>query len=46
MQDIDAVVKIAKERGIGTGMDNTYSTPICQNPLLHGIDIVCHSATK
>ena len=46
MQDIDVVTAFAKERGIGTVMDNTYSTPIFQNPLSHGVDIVVHSASK
>lgn len=46
MQDIDAITALAKERGIGTVMDNTYSTPIHQQPLKHGIDIVVHSVTK
>lgn len=46
MQDIEEIAKMAKERGIGTVMDNTYSTPINQQPLKHGIDIVVHSVTK
>ncbi|NLN83362.1 MAG: PLP-dependent transferase [Firmicutes bacterium] len=46
MQDIGAIAKIAKARGIGTVIDNTYATPLYQNPLLHGIDIVVHTASK
>ena len=46
MQDIAEIAKIAKERGIITMMDNTYSTPILQQPLKHGIDVVVHSVTK
>lgn len=46
MQDIAEIAKFAHERGIGTIMDNTYSTPINQQPLKHGIDIVVHSVTK
>jgi len=46
MQDIEVIAAAAKKRGIGTVIDNTYSTPILQNPLKYGIDIVCHSATK
>lgn len=46
MQDIEEIAKIAKERGIITMMDNTYSTPILQQPLKHGIDVVVHSVTK
>ena len=46
MQDLDAVSAIARSRGIGTVIDNTYATPLGQNPLKHGIDIVCHTASK
>lgn len=46
MQDIAEIAKIAKERGIISMMDNTYSTPILQQPLKHGIDVVVHSVTK
>ena len=46
MQDLEAVAALAKEHGIGTAIDNTYATPLHQNPLRHGIDIVCHTATK
>jgi len=46
IQDIAEIARIAKLRGIGTVIDNTYATPLHQNPLLHGIDIVCHTASK
>lgn len=46
LQDIEAVCRFAKERGITTLIDNTYSTPIFQNPVAMGVDIVVHSATK
>ncbi len=46
MQDLEAVAAIAKARGIGTVIDNTYATPLHQQPLKHGIDIVCHTASK
>ncbi|MCO5297633.1 MAG: PLP-dependent aspartate aminotransferase family protein [Fimbriimonadaceae bacterium] len=46
LQDIEAVCRFAKERGIKTLIDNTYSTPIFQSPAAMGIDIVVHSATK
>jgi len=46
MQDLDAVAEIAKAHGIGTVIDNTYATPLHQQPLKHGIDIVCHTASK
>ena len=46
MQDIASVAALAKERGIGTVIDNTYATPLHQQPLKCGIDIVCHTASK
>ncbi len=46
LQDLEAVAAIAKARGIGTVIDNTYATPLHQQPLKHGIDIVCHTASK
>lgn len=44
--DIAAVAKIAKERGIISMIDNTFASPVNQNPITLGIDIVIHSATK
>jgi cystathionine beta-lyase len=46
MQDISAVVKLAKKNNITTIIDNSYSTPLCQQPVKMGVDIVVHSATK
>src|SRR5687768_1622758 len=46
MQDIAAVVKIAKEKNIVTMIDNSYNTPINQNPAVMGVDLVLHSASK
>jgi cystathionine beta-lyase len=44
--DMAAVARIAKSRNIVTVIDNTFATPINQNPLDFGIDIVLHSGTK
>lgn len=44
--DIEAICKIAKEKGIMTCVDNTFASPYLQNPLDLGADIVLHSATK
>lgn len=44
--DIRAIADAAKERGIVTIVDNTFASPINQNPIELGIDIVVHSATK
>src|ERR1700761_6700226 len=40
--DIKAVVAIAKQHGIKVGCDNTFATPICQQPIALGVDIVMH----
>lgn len=45
-QDLAACAALAKERGIVTIIDNSYSSPIFQNPAAFGIDIVLHSGTK
>ncbi len=44
--DLQAIVSIAKPRGIVTGVDNTFGTPALLRPLELGIDLVMHSATK
>jgi cystathionine gamma-lyase len=44
--DIEAVVKIAKAKGVKVGVDNTFASPYAQRPLDLGADIVMHSATK
>ncbi|UTI41816.1 bifunctional cystathionine gamma-lyase/homocysteine desulfhydrase [Niallia sp. RD1] len=44
--DIEAASRVAKENGLLTIVDNTFSTPYWQTPLILGADIVLHSATK
>lgn len=44
--DIEEIAKISKKRGIPLIVDNTFMSPILQNPLLLGADIVVHSGTK
>jgi cystathionine beta-lyase/cystathionine gamma-synthase len=44
--DIEKVSAIAKKNQILVVMDNTFATPILQQPLSLGCDIVLHSATK
>lgn len=46
IQDLRAIAALAKKHGIKTVIDNTWATPIFQNPLTLGIDYVVHSATK
>ena len=44
--DIAVVAELAKSRGIVSAIDNTFASPINQNPHDLGIDIVIHSGTK
>lgn len=44
--DISAVAKLAKEKGVLLACDNTFATPVFQNPIELGADIVMHSSTK
>jgi cystathionine beta-lyase/cystathionine gamma-synthase len=44
--DIKAVAAIAKKNGLLSMIDNTFASPINQNPIDFGIDIVSHSGTK
>ncbi len=44
--DIKGVADLAKSKGLLTTIDNTFASPINQNPIDFGIDIVIHSATK
>jgi cystathionine gamma-synthase len=44
--DIAKVCQLAKSRGILTGCDNTWTTPLIQKPIELGADLVFHSSTK
>lgn len=44
--DIAAIADQARAAGALTVIDNTFATPVNQNPLQHGADLVVHSATK
>lgn len=44
--DLEMVAKVAKEQGIPVVVDNTFASPYLQKPILHGCDVVVHSATK
>jgi cystathionine beta-lyase/cystathionine gamma-synthase len=46
LQDIGAVTSIAKKKGIITMIDNSYCSPINQQPYKMGVDLVAQSATK
>jgi cystathionine beta-lyase/cystathionine gamma-synthase len=44
--DIAACSAIARRAGIRTVVDNTFATPVLQQPIALGADIVLHSTTK
>ena len=44
--DIEKVSKLAKEHKIILNVDNCFATPVLQQPIPFGADIVLHSATK
>ncbi|WP_405225252.1 trans-sulfuration enzyme family protein [Dokdonia sp. Asnod1-B02] len=44
--DMKMVATLAKKHGIVTMIDNTFASPVNQNPADFGIDIILHSATK
>jgi cystathionine gamma-synthase len=44
--DIKTVVATAKKHNLKVVCDNTFATPICQQPLSLGADLVMHSTTK
>ena len=44
--DLAALAELAKAKGIWTMIDNTFASPVNQNPITWGIDVVVHSATK
>lgn len=44
--DIAATAEMAQKRGLISVIDNTFGTPVNQQPLQMGINIALHSATK
>lgn len=46
LQDIPACVALAKKHGLLTAIDNSYCSPLFQQPAKMGVDIVCHTLTK
>ncbi|MBM3444275.1 MAG: aminotransferase class I/II-fold pyridoxal phosphate-dependent enzyme [Bacteroidetes bacterium] len=46
LQDLEAIAKVAREKGIVTMIDNTFCTPLYQRPGDFGIDIAMQTATK
>ena len=46
LQDLQAVAELARAEGIVTICDNSYCTPLYQQPIEEGIDMALQSATK
>jgi len=46
LTDIAACAQLAKEKNLLLVVDNTFASPILQNPIEMGADIVLHSVTK
>jgi cystathionine beta-lyase/cystathionine gamma-synthase len=44
--DLAGIAEISRAHGAVTCIDNSWASPLFQKPILHGIDIVVHSATK
>ena len=46
IQDLTACAHLAKSNGLVSIIDNSYASPLYQNPIEYGIDVVVHSGTK
>lgn len=46
IEDVPAIARLAQERGILTGIDNTWATPLLFKPLAHGVDFSMQALTK
>ena len=46
IQDIPAITRVARDRGVITILDNTWSTPLFFKSFSHGVDVSVHAATK
>ena len=46
IMDLRRVADVARTHGVTTVIDNTFATPINQNPIALGMDVVVHSGTK
>jgi cystathionine beta-lyase/cystathionine gamma-synthase len=46
LQDLVRLADVARQKKILTILDNSWATPLFQQPLHHGIDLVLHSASK
>jgi cystathionine gamma-synthase len=46
ISDLAALAELAHRRGALLGCDNTFASPVLQQPFTHGADLVMHSSTK
>lgn len=46
LQDLAEIANIARKNQVFTMIDNTWATPLYQNPIMLGIDLVAHTASK
>ena len=44
--DLKGIAKLSKKHRLISMIDNTFASPVNQNPIDFGIDVVIHSATK
>lgn len=44
--DLPVILAAARAQGVLSAVDNTFATPLGQQPLAHGADLVVHSVTK
>jgi len=44
--DLKGIATVARKHNLWTMIDNTFASPVNQNPIQYGIDVVIHSATK
>jgi len=46
VQDVPAIVTVARKHGVITAIDNSWATPVFYKPIDHGVNISVTSATK
>lgn len=46
VHDVAAIARLARAQGVVTIIDNSWASPIFQQPLVLGCDLVVHSASK
>ena len=46
VSDLAAIAELAHARGALLACDNTFASPVLQQPFVHGADLVMHSTTK